>query len=110
MRSLKLEISNLRSEISTSLRIPTHALCRIDRRRHGPGRRLDMTLPRILALILLAIAFPSPAARAAVAPPAAPPAPPAVTVEEAEDSITIETDTLRAAVRKKGYVSGLAEG
>lgn len=37
-------------------------------------------------------------------------APATVTVRETDDAVEIETDALAAAVRKRGYVSGIAEG
>src|SRR5687768_900725 len=40
---------------------------------------------------------------------AAAPAPPAIRVTETDDAVTIDTDALSATVRKKGYVSGIAE-
>lgn len=73
-----------------------------------------MNVPRPLASLCLAsiTLIVSLVAAAAIAAPDEPGAKPraAVTVRETDDAVEIETDAVTAAVRKRGYVSGVAEG
>lgn len=73
-----------------------------------------MNVPRPLASLCLAsiTLIVSLVAAAAIAAPDEPGAKPraAVTVRQTDDAVEIETDAVTAAVRKRGYVSGVAEG